>query len=254
MGPQKLQPPSLSPLPPERGTFLQSGPVAVVERGTEGQRRKAAVGTVLLLRRILSLKRASQDPGCSHPGPLALPVCLLPGAAGRKAGAAGGGGGGHSPCSLFQLSPSGMPTWACLGTKPGAGRSSLPPLGQARAGGAGCPPPSPWWRAGRGPGARAGGSVLPGSLHRGLRKAAEPELQKPAPRPPSLPPPLPPPDPPPSPATHLLLLVSMATRHCRTASLPPRHQGTPAFHAFHACFFERTSTRTGAHTSPWRCQ
>lgn len=85
--------------------------------------------------------------------------------------------------------PVGMPTWAWLGTKPGAGRSTLPLLGQARAGGAGCPPPPPWWQVGRGPGARAGGSVLLGSLHRLLRKAAAPELRKPAPRPAAPPPP-----------------------------------------------------------------
>lgn len=150
-------------------------------------------------------------------------------------------GGRGTPLSLQPLPavPIGMPTWACLGTKPGAGRCSPPPLGQARAGGAGCPPPSPWWWAGRGPGARVGGSVLSGSLHHRLRKAAAPELQKPAPRPPLLPPPLPPSDPPPSPATHLLLLVSMATGQCCTASLPPVHQGTLP------CYVGRTSPRVG---------
>ena len=133
--------------------------------------------------------------------------------------------------------PIGVPTWARQGTQPGARRSAQPPLGQARAGGAGRPP-SPWWRAGRGPGARAGGSGLLSSLHRSLGKAAAPESQKPAPRrrrrrrrrhrP------LPPPDPPPSPAAHLLLLVSMATGQCWHSRPPSRiHQGTPAF--FGAC-------------------
>lgn len=184
-----------------------------------------------------------------HPGPLtpAPPASMPPTGCCWEEGR--GRLGGRGPPLSMQPLPAasvGMPTWARLGTKPGAGRRSLPPLGQARAGGAGCPPPSPWWRAGRGPGARAGGSVLSGSLHRWLGKAAAPELQKPAPRPPPLPPPLPPPGPPPSPATHLLLLVSMATGQCCTAGLPPVRQGTPAFYAW------RTSPWPGVHTSPSR--
>lgn len=78
--------------------------------------------------------------------------------------------------------PTEMPTWARLGTKPGARRRARPPLGQAGAGGAGCPPPAPWRRAGRGPGAWAGGSVLLRSLQHSLANAAAPGLQTPAPR------------------------------------------------------------------------
>lgn len=206
-------------------------------------------GTALLLRGVLVLERASQDAGCStprstDPGPSSLYASYRVLLGGRKGAARGQGAPTLHAASSSCLRR--MPTWARLGTKPGAGRRSLPPLGQARAGGAGCPPPSPWWRAGRGPGARAGGSVLSGSLHRWLGKAAAPELQKPAPRPPPLPPPLPPPGPPPSPATHLLLLVSMATGQCCTAGLPPVRQGTPAFYAW------RTSPWPGVHTSPSR--
>lgn len=52
--------------------FLQSGPVAGVERGTEVQRRRGSRGTVLLMERTQVLKRASQDAGCSPPVLLAL--------------------------------------------------------------------------------------------------------------------------------------------------------------------------------------
>lgn len=87
--------------------------------------------------------------------------------------------------------PTEMPTWARLGTKPRARRRARPPLGQAGAGGAGCPPPAPWRRAGGGPGAWAGGSVLLRSLQHSLANAAAPGLQTPAPCRPPPPPPCP---------------------------------------------------------------
>lgn len=96
-----------------------------------------------------------------------------------------GSPGPHSPCSLFQLSPW-VPTWAPVGTKPGAGRSALPPLGQARAEGLAV---LLLLRGGGQGGAwRLGWGLCPlGSPPRSLLRKAAPELQKPAPRPPRLP-------------------------------------------------------------------
>lgn len=138
-----------------------------------------------------------------------------------------------------------MPTWAPLGTKPGAGRSTLPPLGQAG--------PEGWLSsfssvvAGRGapgPGPGALSSWVPSTaLARSLAQEAVPE-KKSAPRPHCRASPLPPPDPPPFPATHLLLLVSMTTGQCCIDSLPSAYtRGRPP--SAGACI-----NTEGAHTPP----
>lgn len=81
------------------------------------QKRKTAAGTVLLLRGMLILKRASRDPGCSPP-PSQVPwPCPYASCQARLAGRQGQlrEGGRHSPHGLCQLSPSGClpgPVWA----------------------------------------------------------------------------------------------------------------------------------------------
>lgn len=100
MDPWKCQPPRSPRLQRESGSTVRT--CGERDRSAEGEGRGGDCPPVL--------KRASQDAGCSPPGPLtpAPPASMLPTRCLEA-------GGPHSPCSLFQLSPSGClpgPVWA----------------------------------------------------------------------------------------------------------------------------------------------
>lgn len=164
----KLQPPW--PLP--QGGGICSPDLAVVG-GVDVQERKGSRGRT-------HSEECSPPTHC--PGPLLATQCCWQEDGEPRA---------HSPRSHLQLTPW-TPTWAPLGTKPGAGRSTLPPLGQARAGGAGCPPSPPWWPAGGrlAPGLGALSSWVPSTALRarsgGRARKAEVSSPPPLPRLPSL--------------------------------------------------------------------
>lgn len=226
VGPWQLQHPQPTPL--GRGHFYTQDVWQQWREGQSAEERQQ--GTVLLTERTPVAKRAPRRLAAPYQvhwlwplRPLGLPSA----AAGRKAGAAPGP---RSKCSLLQLSPSGSlpgPVWAPSQGQVGVhcphwarpGPEGLAVLLLLRGGGRG---------GGLAPGLGALSSWVPSTARSGRQQRQNCRSQLPAPHRHLLP--LPPPDPPPSPATHLLLLVSMATEQCSRRQPPSGvHQGTPAF-------------------------